>query len=195
MALRQVGESSPWRARLGRTLNLFLRRGIRWGFAWAVVIGLVGLTSPGAAWAVAGGSIFHFSGDRPTTLGIESGHLRPCPASPNCVSSQGPDPEHLVEPLVFEGSARQAMQTLKQVIDDSERAEVLRSDENYLYAEFTSKWMGFVDDVEFYFDNQAKQVEVRSASRLGESDLGVNRQRVETLRQRFWELWNSKESR
>lgn len=173
---------------LGRQLARVLGLGTRLVALLGLVLGLLWPLQPGAALAVAGGSMFHFGGDRPSLLGAQGGHLQPCPERPNCVSSQSPDPEHFVEPIVFEGSARQAMQALKQAIDDSPRAEVIRADDNYLYAEFTSKLMGFVDDVEFYFDNRTKLIEVRSASRLGESDLGVNRKRVEALRQRFWTL-------
>ncbi|NJN30818.1 MAG: DUF1499 domain-containing protein [Synechococcales cyanobacterium RM1_1_8] len=126
-----------------------------------------------------------FWGDRPDDLGLIEAHLRPCPESPNCVSSQSPDIAHQIAPLRFEGSPRMAMQALKHVIDDSERAEVIKADDHYLYAEFTSRLMGFVDDVEFYLDEAAKHIEVRSASRLGESDLGVNRKRIEQLRQAF----------
>jgi len=138
--------------------------------------------------------MFHFAGDRPTTIGIVDDHLQACPESPNCVSSQSNDEEHYAEPIQFKGNSRRAMQALKHAIDDSERAEVLKSDDNYIYAEFTSKLMGFVDDVEFYVNEGDKTIEVRSASRLGESDLGVNRKRVEALRQQFWALLDSEAS-
>lgn len=141
--------------------------------------------------AVAGGSMFHFSGDRPDNLGIVENHLRACPESPNCVSSQSSDSEHGIDPIRFEGNNRRAIQALKHAIDDSERAEVLKSSDNYIYAEFTSKLMGFVDDVEFYVNESEHNIEVRSASRMGESDLGVNRQRVEAIRQQFWALLES----
>jgi uncharacterized protein (DUF1499 family) len=113
--------------------------------------------------AVAGGSIFHFGGDRPSNLGPQNNHLQPCPESPNCVSSQSLDSVHAIEPIRFEGSGRLAMQALKQAIDDTERSDVIKADENYLYAEFTSQLMGFVDDVEFYFTEAEKTIEVRSA--------------------------------
>lgn len=146
------------------------------------------LSGPSAQLAVAGGSMFHFSGDRPMNLGVVHGHLQGCPESPNCVSSQSLDDEHNVEPIQLNGSSRRAMQALKHAIDDSERAEVLKAEDNYLYAEFTSKLMGFVDDVELYINEADKTIEVRSASRLGESDLGVNRKRIEALRHQFWAL-------
>ncbi len=159
------------------------------GPAGAVAAPMAGI-SP-ASLAVAGGSMFHFAGDRPTNIGIVSNHLQSCPESPNCVSSQSLDEEHHIEPIELRGNSRRAMQALKHAIDDSERAEVLKSEDNYLYAEFTSKLMGFVDDVEFFINEDERTIEVRSASRMGESDLGVNRKRVEALRQQYWTLLES----
>lgn len=146
---------------------------------------------PQASLAVAGGSMFHFAGDRPTNIGVVANHLTGCPESPNCVSSQSLDEDHHVETIPLKGNSRRAVQALKHAIDDSERAEIIKSDDNYLYAEFTSKLMGFVDDVEFYINDEERVIEIRSASRMGESDLGVNRQRVEALRQQFWTLLES----
>ena len=74
------------------------------------------------------------------------------------------------------------MADLKLVIKSIPRSIIIKETNNYLYVEFTSKLMGFVDDVEFYFDRDGKSIQVRSASRLGESDLGVNRQRIEEIR-------------
>jgi uncharacterized protein (DUF1499 family) len=68
------------------------------------------------------------------------------------------------------------------------KTQIITEDKNYLYAEFTSAIMGFVDDVEFYLDEDAKLIQVRSASRLGKSDLGVNRKRIETIRTKLKEL-------
>lgn len=123
-----------------------------------------------------------FAGVPPSELGVSSGQLAPCPASPNCVSSQSKDAEHHVEPLAFSVPPEAAMASLKQVIQSQERAKIVAETDNYLYAEFTSPWMGFVDDVEFTLNEDAQVIEVRSASRLGESDLGVNRKRIETIR-------------
>lgn len=128
---------------------------------------------------------FPLGRDRPQTLGLQDGSLAPCPNTPNCVGSQATDPDHAIAALSYSGSPRQAMQALKQVIDDSVRAEVLKAEDGYLYAEFTSRLMGFVDDVEFAFDPERSQIQLRSASRLGESDLGVNRKRIETIRAQF----------
>jgi uncharacterized protein (DUF1499 family) len=80
------------------------------------------------------------------------------------------------------------MANLKTVIQSLERTKIITETENYLYAEFTSKLMGYVDDVEFLLDDGAKVIHVRSASRLGQSDLGVNRKRIETIRTKLNEL-------
>lgn len=127
-----------------------------------------------------------FVGTRPTTLGVHQGQLSPCPASPNCVVSQGnPDPSHAIAPLTYSGEPARAMAQLADLIAALPRTQILEQTPTYLYAEFTSRWLGFVDDGEFYLDQPAGVIQVRSASRLGESDLGVNRDRIETLRRQL----------
>lgn len=134
--------------------------------------------------------LFSFSGKRPTNLGIKDGKLAPCPSSPNCVSSQSPDTdaEHHISPLTYQSDAITALAHLKAAIATIERSKIITETENYLYSEFISALMGFVDDVEFYLDPTAKVIHVRSASRLGQSDLGVNRNRIETIRAKFREI-------
>ncbi|MEO1069782.1 MAG: DUF1499 domain-containing protein [Cyanobacteria bacterium J06638_6] len=128
--------------------------------------------------------IGNLAGDRPANLGIKEGRLAPCPDSPNCVVSQGADDaEHAIAPLTYSGDAAQAMARLTEIVKTMPRTTIVEATDNYLYAEFASKLMGFVDDVEFYLDPAESVIQVRSASRLGKSDLGVNRQRVETIRQ------------
>jgi uncharacterized protein (DUF1499 family) len=127
-------------------------------------------------------ALFSFSGTRPTNLGVNNGKLRDCPNSPNCVSSQSIDAEHKIAPLSYTGDAAKALEDLKSVISSLPRTKIITAKDNYIYAEFTSALMGYVDDVEFYLNADKKVIEVRSASRLGESDLGVNRDRIETIR-------------
>ncbi len=129
--------------------------------------------------------MFKFSGKRPSDLGVNNGRLKPCPASPNCVCSYDQDATHAIAPLTYQSSPTEAMAALKQVIQSIERTEIITESADYLYAEFTSKLMGYVDDVEFYLDPTAKVIQVRSASRLGQSDLGVNRNRIELIRTRL----------
>ncbi|MGF1538338.1 MAG: DUF1499 domain-containing protein [Elainellaceae cyanobacterium] len=130
--------------------------------------------------------VLSFSGTRPSNLGITEGQLAACPNSPNCVSSQSPqsDSEHYIEPIPC-GDVATAMTRLKSIVSQMERTTIVTESENYLYAEFKSALMGFVDDVEFYLDQAANVLHVRSASRLGQSDLGVNRKRVEAIRAQF----------
>lgn len=130
-----------------------------------------------------------FAGKRPDNIGIQtSGQLAPCPSTPNCVNSQSQDATHKIEPLSYSSTPTQAMAELKSAIQSMERTTMITETENYIYAEFKSKLMGFVDDVEFLLAPEAKVIHVRSASRLGESDLGVNRKRIETIRAKLNEL-------
>jgi uncharacterized protein (DUF1499 family) len=131
--------------------------------------------------------MFKFSGKRPSNLGVKDGKLAAVVNKPNNVSSQADagDKLHHVAPLKFTRDAKQAMQRLTKVIQAQPRAEIVRQDERYVYAEFSTKLMGYVDDVEFYLVPDDKLIHVRSASRLGYSDMGVNRKRVETIRAEF----------
>lgn len=129
-----------------------------------------------------------FAGKRPDNLGVRDGKLAPCPNTPNCVISQSSDAEHSIEPLTYNSTPAEAMADLKAAIQAMKKTKIITENKNYLYAEFTSAIMGFVDDVEFYLDEGAKVIHVRSASRLGQSDLGVNRKRIETIRTKLKEL-------
>lgn len=126
-----------------------------------------------------------FAGTVPSNLGVVNGHLTPCPSSPNCVSTQSSDAEHHIEPLNYDSSTDEAIAELKNIIISQPRAKLITEDDNYLYAQFTSKWMGFVDDVEFFANRDTGAIEARSASRLGESDLGVNLARINHIREQF----------
>ena len=125
-----------------------------------------------------------FAGKRPDYLGVKEGKLPRIKRTPNNVSSQADpsDTEHYIEPIRFRGTAVDAMAAVRKAVEAVERATVIRHEGNYLYAEFKSKLMGFVDDVEFTHDEKAGVIHVRSASRLGRKDFGVNRARVEALR-------------
>lgn len=123
-----------------------------------------------------------FAGDVPDNLGVKDGLLAPCPESPNCVVSQQVDEEHKIAPLTYQGELEQAKETLLKVLSVVPNTEVVEQSEDYILARSTSRLMGFIDDVEFYFPNGIKEIEMRSASRLGESDLGVNRRRLEQIR-------------
>lgn len=128
-----------------------------------------------------------FAGKRPSNLGVHDGQLAPPRRRPNNVSSQAPkdDVEHAIAPIKFRGNGAEALATLRKVIDAMERTHVVKHDAGYLYAEFRSKRMGFVDDVEFLVSEPEGVIHVRSASRLGRRDFGVNRARIEAIRRRF----------
>ena len=129
--------------------------------------------------------IFGCSGCQPLNLGITDGKLSPCPDSPNCVSSQSSDKNHFIEPVRYEGTKQMAMERLIDVIQGMKRCRIITTEDRYIHAEFTSAFFRFVDDVEFYFDSEAKIIDMRSASRIGYSDFGVNRQRMEKIRSLF----------
>lgn len=127
------------------------------------------------------------AGRRPKNLGATDGRLAPPKRSPNCVSSQADpaDAEHFIAPIAFAGSTELAMTAAKKAIASLERSRIVREEPGYLHAEFSSKLLGYVDDLELLHDRAAGVLHVRSASRLGRRDFGVNRRRVEALRLRF----------
>ena len=126
-----------------------------------------------------------FSGKRPDDLGARNGRLKPTPSSPNAVSSQAQDASHAIAPLSYSSSPARAMEALVSIIKSTPRTRIISRTNDYLYAEYESALMGFVDDVEFWFEPDAKVIHLRSASRLGYSDFGVNRARIEDIRRKF----------
>ena len=115
---------------------------------------------------------------------LVNGMLRLCPGTPNCVSSESTNPMFQIAPLAFTGSPEQVWATLKIVIKE-QGGTVHDEGKEYLWSTFTVPLFGFVDDVEFRLSATEGVIHVRSASRLGISDLGVNRGRVEQLRTAF----------
>lgn len=122
-------------------------------------------------------------GTRPEGLGVQGGLLQECPDKPNCVCSQSAKADHKIESLPRKGSPQDSMQRLVQVVQAMKGSRIVEQKDDYLYVEFTSALLRFVDDVEFYFPAAKNVIEVRSASRIGRSDFGVNRKRVEAIRQ------------
>jgi uncharacterized protein (DUF1499 family) len=118
---------------------------------------------------------------------IVDGALAACPNKPNCVSSQAAasDKKHSIEPLTYSSDPSQARERLEVAIAGMKRGRTVVREANYWRVEFTSALLRFVDDVEFLFDDNARRIDVRSASRVGYSDLGVNRRRMEEIRRRF----------
>lgn len=114
----------------------------------------------------------------------ESARLAPCPSSPNCVSSQATDAHH-IDPIPFSGNSAQAMRRLRAVIEAMPRTRIVDASDTALRAEFTSRLFRFVDDIDCIVDPAASVIQIRSASRVGYSDLGANRKRVEAIRTAF----------
>ena len=108
-----------------------------------------------------------------------------CPDSPNCVSTRDTDDEHGIDAISFSGTSANAIERMVAVIGAMPRAKLITQSEDYLHFEFRSRIFRFVDDVEFVFDEEAGQIAFRSASRVGYSDMGVNRKRMEEIRGRF----------
>jgi len=127
------------------------------------------------------------SNKRPAGLGMTNGQFRPCPNTPNCVSTQvaKTDKLHYMEPLTFTGSARDAIAKAAQIISQQKRARIVQQTADYLHAEFRIAFFGFIDDVEIFADEHAHLLHFRSASRVGRSDLGVNRRRMRRLSNLF----------
>ncbi len=124
---------------------------------------------------------------KPADLGVANGRLADCPTSPNCVSTQANDAEHRMEPIPFTGSSEEAMQRIKELVEEMPRTKIVTVEDNYLHAEFRSSVFRFVDDVEFLVDPKERAIHFRSASRVGYSDLGVNRRRMEQIQKGFSE--------
>jgi uncharacterized protein (DUF1499 family) len=132
-------------------------------------------------------------GTPPTDLGVREGRLKPPSNTPNSVSSQAAlYPEHpqrayaAIEPLPFKSEGAEAsMAALGRVLQAMPGVSVVQQQEGYLYAQAQTRWMRFVDDVEFWANPERRVVELRSASRLGHGDLGANRTRMERVRSAY----------
>jgi uncharacterized protein (DUF1499 family) len=132
------------------------------------------------------------SGSPPADLGVKAGRLKPPSPTPNSVSSQAAlYPDHpqaaraAIEPLRYQGDGRAAMRSLAAILGAMERTVLVTDEPGYLYAQSTTKLMRFTDDIEFHLDEAAGVIHVRSASRIGHGDRGVNRARVEAIRAAF----------
>ena len=154
---------------------------------WIVVVLFVvvcaGIVAGQAGW---------LKGRKPEPLGVSGGRLQPASKTPNSVVSQAPLPgarpvpaSARIEPLALRGDGPATIARIKAIVERMADAEIVRSDADYLYAQFTTRLMKFVDDTEFWFDPAAQVVQVRSASRLGQRDFDANRKRVEAIRQRL----------
>jgi uncharacterized protein (DUF1499 family) len=144
----------------------------KWRFKWPLLL----LAGVGVGW-------YCFS--KPPVLGVREGRLLPCPSSPNCVCSQDTDPEHSIAAFKFRGSGTNALQRLKSVVLNQSRTRVIDEHGGYFRVEFVTPICRYRDDVEFLLDEREGVIQVRSSSRIGYGDLGVNRKRMEHLRELF----------
>ncbi|MEL6148823.1 MAG: DUF1499 domain-containing protein [Chloroflexota bacterium] len=120
---------------------------------------------------------------RPDDAG--NGSIKPCPQTPNCVSTVDTDKEHGMETIPYAMSLEEAKQKLLGIIAQLPRAIVVNEADTHIYVETRSPTMGFPDDVEFVFDDDAKVIHFRSAARMGMGDLGKNRERMAYIRDEF----------
>ena len=145
-----------------------------------------------AAILVVVGQLGFLRGQPPAGLGVQQGRLKPPSLTPNSVSSQAglyadhPQRSYAeVAPFRYSGDGQAAMRRLAALLEASERTVLVTREPGYLYAQATTALLKFTDDMEFYLDEAASVIHVRSASRIGRGDLGANRARVEALRARF----------
>jgi len=122
------------------------------------------------------------SGSKPDSVGVNDNRLSECPQRPNCVSSQAPDEQHRVAPFQLTENTAGKWQELARVIGDTQRTVIITQTDRYLHAECTSRIFRFVDDLELLLARESGKVSIRSASRVGYSDMGVNRKRIERPR-------------
>ena len=118
-------------------------------------------------------------------IGIVEGKLYPCPKSPNCVSTQAIDEKQKMEPLNYSGSLKEAKVKIIGILNSFKRSKIITNEENYIHIEFRTATFRFVDDVEFLFDDKEKVIHFRSRARMGYSDMGVNRKRMEEITNLF----------
>jgi len=134
-------------------------------------------------WGVSG-----CSESRLENLGLKNNLLATCPKSPNCVLSQKSDPTHQIQPIRYTDSLEEAKERLYQVIQSMNGTRIITQKAVYWHIEFTTCCLRFIDDVEFYFVEYEALIHLRSASRQGYWDLGVNRERVKAIRSQFNKL-------
>lgn len=152
---------------------------------WFVALVMVAI----AALLFLAGQLGILKGTVPTDLGVKDGRLKPPARTPNSVSSQAglytdhPQAQYsAIAPLAYQGDAKAAMAKLVNVVQSLPGTVIVSQSDDYVYAQSTTKLLRFTDDVEFWLDASSQTIQVRSASRIGRKDFGVNRQRIEAIR-------------
>ncbi|MDX2481510.1 MAG: DUF1499 domain-containing protein [Desulfuromusa sp.] len=141
-----------------------------------------GIFAIGTVLLLAGIPLVSCSGKPPANLGVTDSELAPCPASPNCLSSDAHDSDHKTPPFQLDGMPSEVWAVAREVVAELPRARIVDETPEYLHAECRSSVFGFVDDLELHLRPSDGIIAVRSASRLGYSDFGVNQRRIEGLR-------------
>ena len=133
---------------------------------------------------------------QPDNLGIKNGSLAACPETPNCVCSQCPDEdsEHFIAPISYSIPEETLRKLVTEILEETARTKIVTATDNYFHVESTTLLLRFVDDFELYIDNRKNLLHFRSASRIGRSDFGTNRKRVENFKQLLSEKLNKKGS-
>lgn len=157
---------------------------VKWAIIIVALVVIAGLLA---------GQLGLLKGTPPTDLGLHEGRLKPPSKTPNSVSSQASlYPDHPqrsyadIAPLPANGEPEEAaLDRIANIVEAMDGAKIVKKEPGYLYAQFTTRLMKYVDDAEFWFDPAAGVIQVRSALRLGSSDLGVNRKRIEFIRQKL----------
>jgi uncharacterized protein (DUF1499 family) len=127
-------------------------------------------------------------GRMPEEIGASHGVLTPCHDKPNCVSSFAEDTDHHADAFAIVGTSLAAWQGLQSILEAESNVEIVTKRDDYLHAVYTSTLMRYRDDVEFLMREREGVIALRSASRVGHSDMGVNRDRIETLRKQLAEM-------
>jgi uncharacterized protein (DUF1499 family) len=116
-------------------------------------------------------------------LGIQEGKLLPLPNKPNCVATQSGNSTQRMEPIPYSGDRETAQNKLLQILNQLPRTTLIKNEPKYIRIVFRSAFFGFPDDVEFLFDKHT--IHFRAAARLGHSDFGVNRKRMDNITHLF----------
>lgn len=116
-------------------------------------------------------------------LGLSDSKLEPCPSSPNCISSGDRDSGHKIAPFQLVKPANEVWLMVQELVSELPRTRIIKATEDYLHAECRSFLFGFVDDLELHLRPAAGIIAIRSAARSGYADFGVNRRRIESLRE------------
>ena len=139
------------------------------------------------AFAIAGTLVLVLLSRSPGEVGVVEGALRPCPDKPNCVCSTATDERHAIEPFALDAADPvAAFARLVTVASEQGDAALVTQEEGYAHLVFTTPLLRFQDDVELLLDEEGARAHVRSASRVGHSDLDANRMRINALR-KAWE--------